>query len=127
MAQVVTERTRWERGTACTARVHVQGMAKAAVVRPLRVSVRQVDEEGRPCESTSVGDIALTARPSCGLAAWGAGTSVSGLVSDLTWARDMHMERQLSAPPVRAEEMPDAGLTLTSRTVLPGIGEMPCE
>lgn len=95
--------------------VRAQGMAKAAAVRPLRVSVRRV-EVGRPCESTSVGgDIALTARPSCGLAAWGAGTSVSGLASGLASERDtVHTvgHQQRSAPVVRAEEMPDAGLTL---------------
>jgi hypothetical protein len=112
-AQAAMQRTRWEKGMACIARA--QGMARAATVRPLRVSVRLVDEEeGRPFGSTSVDDIAPTVRPSCGLAAC-AGTSLSGLVSGLASERDMvdtvgHQGR--SAPLVRAEEIPGAGLTL---------------
>jgi len=79
-AQAAMERTRWEKGKACI--VRAQGMAKAAGVRSLRVSVRRVDGEGeQSCESTSVGDIVPTARPSCGLVVWRVGTSVSGLAS----------------------------------------------
>ena len=87
-------------------------MVRAAAVRPLRVSVRLVDEA---YGSTSVGDdIAQTVRPSCGLAAC-AGTSLSGLVSGLASERDMvdtvgHQGQ--SAPLVRAEEMSSAELTL---------------
>ena len=110
---VAMQRTRWERGMPCI--VRAQGMAKAAAVRRLQVSVRRVDEEGGPSyESTSVGDIAPMARPSCDSAAWGARTSVSGLVSGLASERDtldtVCHQRQ-SAPLAHAEEMSDAGLT----------------